>query len=128
MYVPICLAFQVLFKNLSVDLKDVTPTSLLKDRVREVEGNPDFSNKDIGSSQQMVAEVKSSLIPAINQVELPLEVAGPAHPGGHSRVLSQVFVAYLSLFLDILSVLFISLVLICNGFSMLLLCTCHLAQ
>ncbi|XP_027108902.2 uncharacterized protein [Coffea arabica] len=80
---------EVLFKNLGVDMKDVTPTSLLKDKVREVEGNPDFSNKDVGSSQQQMGEVKSSMIPAINQVELPLEVTGPAHPGGHSRVLSQ---------------------------------------
>ncbi|KAL5670064.1 hypothetical protein ACJX0J_022285, partial [Zea mays] len=32
--------FQVLFKNLTVDIKDVKPTSLLKDRLREVEGNP----------------------------------------------------------------------------------------
>lgn len=85
------LGFQVLFKNLGVDLKDVTPTSLLKDRVREVEGNPDFSNKDVGSAQQpMVGEVKPSIIPPLNQVELPLEVTGPAHPGGHSRALSQV--------------------------------------
>ncbi|KAL5664974.1 hypothetical protein ACJX0J_025082, partial [Zea mays] len=30
----------VLFKNLTVDIKDVKPTSLLKDRLREVEGNP----------------------------------------------------------------------------------------
>jgi hypothetical protein len=113
-----------------VDLKDVTPTSLLKDRVREVEGNPDFSNKDIGSSQQMVSEVKSSLIPTLNQVELPLEVAGPAHPGGHSRVLSQVCVACLSLIyvcLYIYSFIFV-LALMCDWFSMLLLCTYRLAQ
>ncbi|KAL3537028.1 hypothetical protein ACH5RR_000394 [Cinchona calisaya] len=81
---------EVLFKNLGVDLKDVIPTSLLKDRVRALEGNPDFSNKDVGSAQQpMVGEGKSSLIPTLNQVELPLEVTGPAHPGGHSRALSQ---------------------------------------
>lgn len=88
---------EVLFKNLGVDLKDVTPTSLLKDRVRELEGNPDFSNKDIASSQQIVGEVKPSLIPSLNQVELPLEVAGPAHPGGHSRILSQYAAAPLHL-------------------------------
>ncbi|KAL2514000.1 transcription regulator [Forsythia ovata] len=81
---------EVLFKNLGVDLKDVTPTSLLKDRVREVEGNPDFSNKDLGSSlPQMVNEVKSGTISTQNQVELPLDVASPPHPTGHSRVLSQ---------------------------------------
>ncbi|KAI3444740.1 hypothetical protein Pfo_001405 [Paulownia fortunei] len=81
---------EVLFKNLGVDLKDVTPTSLLKDRVREVEGNPDFSNKDVGSSQPpIINEVKSGIISTLNQVEVPLDVAAPPHPGGHSRILSQ---------------------------------------
>ncbi|XP_024992565.1 CCR4-NOT transcription complex subunit 1 isoform X2 [Cynara cardunculus var. scolymus] len=81
---------EVLFKNLNVDLKEVTPTSLLMDRVREIEGNPDFSNKDVGSAQQpMVGEVKSSMISTLNQVELPLEVASSSHPGSHSRILSQ---------------------------------------
>ncbi|GFS35543.1 transcription regulator [Actinidia rufa] len=81
---------EVLFKNLGVDLKDVTPTSLLKDRVRQVEGNPDFSNKDVGvSQQQMVGEVKSGTISTLNQVELPLEVASASHAGGHSHILSQ---------------------------------------
>ncbi|CAN4111809.1 unnamed protein product [Withania somnifera] len=81
---------EVLFKNLGVDLKEVVPTSLLKDRVREVEGNPDFSNKDAGGSSQpqMVADVKSGIISSLNQVELPLEVASP-HPSGPSRILNQ---------------------------------------
>ncbi|KAL0397729.1 UNVERIFIED_CONTAM: CCR4-NOT transcription complex subunit [Sesamum calycinum] len=81
---------KVLFKNLGVDLKEVTPTSLLKDRVREVEGNPDFSNKDVGSSQPpIVNEVKSGIISTLNQVEVPLDVAAPPHAGGHSRIVSQ---------------------------------------
>ncbi|KAH6817786.1 transcription regulator [Perilla frutescens var. frutescens] len=81
---------EVLFKHLSVDLKDVTPTSLLKDRVREVEGNPDFSNKDIGSSQPPIMnEVKPGIISTLNQVEVPLDVAASPHPGGHSRLMSQ---------------------------------------
>ncbi|KAK4414642.1 CCR4-NOT transcription complex subunit [Sesamum alatum] len=81
---------EVLFKNLGVELKDVTPTSLLKDRVREVEGNPDFSNKDVGSSQPpIVNEVKSGIISTLNQVEVPLDVAAPPHAGGHSRIVSQ---------------------------------------
>ncbi|KAL6965062.1 hypothetical protein U1Q18_036119 [Sarracenia purpurea var. burkii] len=81
---------EVLFKNLGVDLKDVTPTSLLRDRVRQVEGNPDFSNKDIGvSQQQMVGEIKSGPVSSLNQVELPLEVPSQSHPGGHSHILSQ---------------------------------------
>ncbi|XP_043718243.1 CCR4-NOT transcription complex subunit 1-like isoform X3 [Telopea speciosissima] len=81
---------EVLFKNLGVDMKDVKPTSLLKDRVREVEGNPDFSTKDIGASQpQMVAEINSGMTSTLNQVELQSEVSTPSHPGGHLNVLSQ---------------------------------------
>lgn len=74
-----------------MDIKDINPTSLLKDRVREVEGNPDFSNKDAGASQpQMVADVKSGIIPSINQVDLPLKVASPSDSAGHAHLLSQV--------------------------------------
>nr|XP_025640967.1 CCR4-NOT transcription complex subunit 1 isoform X1 [Arachis hypogaea] len=81
---------EVLFKNLSVDMKDVTPTSLLKDRKREIEGNPDFSNKDVGASQaQMMSDIKSSLIQPVNQVELPLEVTNPSNTGAHPHLLSQ---------------------------------------
>uniref|UniRef100_R7W1Y5 CCR4-NOT transcription complex subunit 1 n=1 Tax=Aegilops tauschii TaxID=37682 RepID=R7W1Y5_AEGTA len=66
---------KVLFKNLSVDMKDVKPTSLLKDRGREVEGNPDFSNKDVASSQTPVAaEVSSGVNPPIKHVDLQPEV------------------------------------------------------
>lgn len=86
---------EVLFKNLNVDLKEVTPSSLLMDRVREVEGNPDFSNKDVGSAQQpMVGEAKSNMISTLNQVELPVEVGSSSHPGGHSRILSQYAAAH----------------------------------
>lgn len=75
-----------------MDLKEVVPTSLLKDRVREVEGNPDFSNKDVGSSQPpIVGDVKSGIISSLNQVELPLEVPSPSHPSGPSRILTQVW-------------------------------------
>lgn len=72
-------------------MKDVTPTSLLKDRKREIEGNPDFSNKDVGASQpQLVSEIKSGIVSPVNQVELPLEVASPSNSGGHTHLLSQV--------------------------------------
>ena len=72
-------------------MKEITPTSLLKDRKREVEGNPDFSNKDVGASQtQMVAEAKPSIMSSLNQVELPLEVATPSNSGNHTHLLSQV--------------------------------------
>lgn len=72
-------------------MKDVTPTSLLKDRTREIEGNPDFSNKDVGASQsQMISDIKSGLVPPVNQVELPLEVTNPSNSGAHPHILSQV--------------------------------------
>ncbi|KAJ4727200.1 putative Ccr4-not transcription complex [Melia azedarach] len=81
---------EVLFKNLGVDMKDITPTSLLKDRKREIEGNPDFSNKDVGASQpQLVPEVKSGIISPLSHVELPLEVASPPNSGGPTHLLSQ---------------------------------------
>uniref|UniRef100_A0A2P2MSE8 CCR4-NOT transcription complex subunit 1 n=2 Tax=Rhizophora mucronata TaxID=61149 RepID=A0A2P2MSE8_RHIMU len=81
---------EVLFKNLGVDMKDTTPTSLLKDRKREIEGNPDFSNKDAGASQQqMVPEVKSGMIPPANHVELPLEVGSPPNSAGHTHLRSN---------------------------------------
>lgn len=80
---------EVLFKNLGVQIKDVTPTSLLRDRVRVIEGNPDFSNKDIGPPQPTtVVEDKSGVISALNQVELPLDVATPSHLGGHPHQIS----------------------------------------
>lgn len=76
-------------------MKDVIPTCLLKDRKRAIEGNPDFSNKDIGASQpqsqpQIVAEVKSGPVPAQNQIELPLELTSPSLSGVHSHISSQV--------------------------------------
>ncbi|XP_059666940.1 uncharacterized protein LOC132312554 isoform X2 [Cornus florida] len=81
---------EVLFKNLGVDMKEVKPTSLLKDRVREVEGNPDFSNKDVGASQlQMVTDFNSGIISTLNQVELQPEIVNSSHPGGHMNILSQ---------------------------------------
>ncbi|XP_076917682.1 uncharacterized protein LOC143577845 isoform X1 [Bidens hawaiensis] len=81
---------EVLYKNLGVDMKEVTPSSLLIDRVREVEGNPDFSNKDVGPAQPpLVAEVKSNPIATLNQVELPVEIGSSSHLGGRSRILSQ---------------------------------------
>ncbi|KAL5812656.1 hypothetical protein ACOSQ3_027606 [Xanthoceras sorbifolium] len=81
---------EVLFKNLGVDMKIVKPTSLLKDRVREVEGNPDFSNKDVAASQtQTVTEINSGIVPALNRVDLQPEIVNSSHPGGHFKVLSQ---------------------------------------
>ncbi|XP_020399623.1 CCR4-NOT transcription complex subunit 1 [Zea mays] len=71
----VLLGFHVLFKNLTVDIKDVKPTSLLKDRLREVEGNPDFSNKDVTASQTpVVAEVPSGTIPSLTHMEQQPEI------------------------------------------------------
>ncbi|KAK1424941.1 hypothetical protein QVD17_20282 [Tagetes erecta] len=73
---------EVLFKNLKVDMKGVNPTSLLKDKVRITEGNPDFSERKI------VQEVKST-DRHMNQVKLPAEAAGPSYQGGTSRIVYQ---------------------------------------
>nr|KAJ0197875.1 hypothetical protein LSAT_V11C700358250 [Lactuca sativa] len=63
------LPVQVLFKNLNVDLKEVSPSSLLMDKVREVEGSPDFSNKMSGqlNNHQWLEKLKK-------QIELWLEI------------------------------------------------------
>ncbi|EPS67619.1 hypothetical protein M569_07155, partial [Genlisea aurea] len=81
---------EVLSKHLGVDLKDVTPSSLLKDRVRELEGNPDFSNKDAVITQpSVINEVKPGIVTSLNQVELPVEVAAPLHPSGPPQMMPQ---------------------------------------
>ncbi|KAJ4795845.1 transcription regulator [Rhynchospora pubera] len=66
---------EVLFKNLGVDVKEVKPSSLIKDRVREVEGNPDFSNKDITTVSQPPIVAEASIPVPGNHVELPPEVS-----------------------------------------------------
>ncbi|KAL8129102.1 hypothetical protein V2J09_018257 [Rumex salicifolius] len=73
---------EVLFKNLGVNMKDVAPTSLLKDRVRVFEGNPDFSNKDMVPSHPTI-EDKPVAVPLLPSLDIPLEVTGPPHLGGH---------------------------------------------
>ncbi|KAJ0716342.1 hypothetical protein HanPI659440_Chr13g0511541 [Helianthus annuus] len=65
MYAYVGLTFRVLFKNLNVDIKEVKPTTLLKDKSRRTEGSPDFSQPKI------VEEVKSTVrsaptVPASN--------------------------------------------------------------
>ncbi|KAJ0479666.1 putative MIF4G-like domain superfamily, CCR4-NOT transcription complex subunit 1 [Helianthus annuus] len=66
--------------NLKFEIEEVTPSSHLIDKVREIEGNPDFSNKDVGTAQQpIVGEVKSNMISTLNQVELPVEVGCSSH-------------------------------------------------
>ncbi|KAH7284495.1 hypothetical protein KP509_34G056500 [Ceratopteris richardii] len=74
---------EVLFKNLGVDMKDVKVSQLLKGRPREIEGNPDFSNKDAGITHTpalYTSETTSaSAIPA--HVDLTVEASVSAsHP------------------------------------------------
>ncbi|KAL5672182.1 hypothetical protein ACJX0J_016488, partial [Zea mays] len=82
---------EVLFKNLTVDIKDVKPTSLLKDRLREVEGNPDFSNKDVTASQTpVVAEVPSGTIPSLTHMEQQPEINITSRAMSLPNILNQV--------------------------------------
>jgi hypothetical protein len=88
----VLLGFQVLFKNLTVDMKDVKPTSLLKDRLREVEGNPDFSNKDVTTSQTpVVPEVLPGTIPSSTHVELQPEINITSRAMSLPNILNQVW-------------------------------------
>uniref|UniRef100_A0A0D9XMB8 CCR4-Not complex component Not1 C-terminal domain-containing protein n=1 Tax=Leersia perrieri TaxID=77586 RepID=A0A0D9XMB8_9ORYZ len=81
---------KVLFKNLSVDMKDVKPSSLLKDRNRQFEGNPDFSNKDVSASQTpVVAEVSSGVMPTINHAEPQPEINSTSRATSLPNMLSQ---------------------------------------
>uniref|UniRef100_A0A452YUE7 CCR4-NOT transcription complex subunit 1 n=1 Tax=Aegilops tauschii subsp. strangulata TaxID=200361 RepID=A0A452YUE7_AEGTS len=81
---------EVLFKNLSVDMKDVKPSSLLKDRTRQLEGNPDFSNKDVTASQTpVVAEVSSGMVPAKNVVEVQPELTSTSRATSIPNMLNQ---------------------------------------
>ncbi|KAI3865837.1 hypothetical protein MKX03_035790, partial [Papaver bracteatum] len=76
---------EVLFKNLGVDMKDVKPTSLLKDRSREVEGNPDFSNKEVTATQPLTIPELNALI----GVEPQPEIGNLSRPVGRSNALPQ---------------------------------------
>ncbi|KAG1362167.1 putative CCR4-NOT transcription complex subunit 1 [Cocos nucifera] len=81
---------EVLFKNLGVDMKEVKPTSLLKDRVREVQGNPDFSNKDVAASRpQVIAEVNSGVMPTLDHVEMQPDVSSASYPRSNPNMLAQ---------------------------------------
>ena len=80
-----------MFKNLSVDMNDVKPSSLLKDRIRQVVGNPDFSNKDVIASQTpAAAEVSSGIVPSLNHVELQPEINITSRATSLPNMLSQV--------------------------------------
>ena len=78
------------FRRLGIQINDVTRTSLLRDHVRAVEGNLDFSNKDIGALPATDAEDKLGVMSELNQVELPLEVAIPSCLTAHPHQISSV--------------------------------------
>ena len=52
----------------------------------------------------MVGEVRSSMISTLNQVDLSVEVAKSSHPGGHSRILSQVWYIFYIYLWDVLCI------------------------
>ncbi|PWA39966.1 hypothetical protein CTI12_AA567040 [Artemisia annua] len=72
--VALAIKKQILFKNLDVDMKEVTPSSHLKNKVRIVEGNPNFfkNKKDKVNSNSTVRFV-------VNQVKSPVVAAGHTH-------------------------------------------------
>lgn len=74
----------MLFKNLGVQIKDVTPTSLLRDRMRVVEGNPDFSNKDFIAPQPPASSEDQAVVPE------PIEPPKPQLPVPISPVCPQI--------------------------------------
>ena len=72
-------------------MKDVKPSSLLKDRIRQVVGNPDFSNKDVTASQTpVVAEVPSGTIPSLTHMERQPEINITSRAMSLPNILNQV--------------------------------------
>ncbi|XP_024374833.1 uncharacterized protein [Physcomitrium patens] len=89
---------EVLFKNLNVDMKEVKPSKLLEGLEREVEGNPDFSNKDPVFSQSPSPALsannssQSVTVPSLpQQLDIPPELPIPTQPATSlaSSVISQ---------------------------------------
>lgn len=73
---------QVLFKNLNVDMKELKPSKLLEGLERELEGNPDFSNKDPVFSQSPSPapsandSAQTVSVPSLpQQLDIPTEVS-----------------------------------------------------
>lgn len=84
----------MLFKNLGVDMKDVKVSQLLKGRPREIEGNPDFSNKDVAIAHPPAlypTESTSSSTASMAHVDLPSEASiSSSHSVVPPAVVSQV--------------------------------------
>ncbi|PWA47731.1 cytochrome P450 [Artemisia annua] len=87
-YAHVGLCFQISFKNLDIDMKEVTPSSLLKNRVTIVEGNPDFSNNNFRSyiKQKDKVNSNSTVRSVVNQVKSPIVAAGPSDQAGHTHM------------------------------------------
>ena len=67
------------------------PTQLLNGQAKEVEGNPDFSNKYLGiDQQQVVTKHTTGSIAPISQVELQPKVSTSRDSTPHPPVLYQV--------------------------------------
>lgn len=90
--------WQVLFKNLGVDMKDVKVSQLLKGRPREIEGNPDFSNKDVAIAHPpalYTTESAPSSAAPMAHVDLPSEASiSSSHPVLPPTSVSQVCYAF----------------------------------
>lgn len=85
---------EVLFKNLGVQIKDVTPASLLRDRVRVVEGNPDFSNKDFAAPQPPISSEDQVAMPEPMEPpkpQLPVPISPYVVPADDDKVGSMGF-------------------------------------
>ncbi|PWA86476.1 hypothetical protein CTI12_AA140610 [Artemisia annua] len=80
--------YQILFKNLDVDMKEVTPSSLLKNKVRIVERNLDFSKNSFKTYQKRKDKVNSNCTvrSVVNQVKSPVVAAGPSDQAGHTHM------------------------------------------
>jgi hypothetical protein len=85
---------QVLFKNLGVDVKEVKPSSLLKSRNRETEGNPDFSIKDITTASQPPIVTETSIPVPGKHAELTPEVSSIPGRSNLSTMVNQVFLCF----------------------------------
>lgn len=88
------------------------------DRVREVEGNPDFSNKDIGPSHQpTVNDVKPAILSARNQVEQPLDAVPPPHAVGHPRIIPPVSASIITFRYDLHNYLGVYILFFCDQYT-----------
>lgn len=92
------MILQVLFKNLNVDMKEVKPSKLLEGLEREIDGNPDFSNKEAVFSQSpspapsaTTESAQSVAVPSLpQQLDIPPELPVVAQPALSTSLSSSV--------------------------------------